>query len=397
MSQGSAEHLTIEPLSYHRALVAYLKAHEPEVWAWASAQKTRDDYQQQVRSELLRDTYRLEPDAHPDVYASLRLAMQRLGVEAPATLYQAGSQQMNASLVFVPGEIHVVLQGQILERLGEDERLALFGHEVAHYLLWLRDSGDYHVADRILCDALAARQASASHAETLRRYSLHTELFADRAGALAAQSVAAAVSTLVKVETGIANPDPAAYLRQAAEIDSGRGKRSAARTHPENVVRARALDLWWRGEPELDEWVAEKLCGPLVLNALDLPDQLRLTAMTRGFLAYFLADASVRAEPLLNQARHLFPDWRDDEPAVTPAAFREARVDASVLDYLNALMLDLSLVDADTQDAALLRTYQVARELDSVEALQTNLKRDARLGRRELDKLKKKADTVVAA
>ena len=68
-----------------------------------------------------------------------------------------------------------------------------------------------------------------------------------------------------------------------------------------------------------------------------------------------------------------------------------------MLDYLNALMLDLSLVDADTQDAALLRTYQVARELDSVEALQTNLKRDARLGRRELDKLKKKADTVVAA
>lgn len=398
MSLDTPEHLKIEPLSYHRELVDYLKQHEPDVWAWASSQKTRDEHDQQVRGELLRDTYRLEPDAHPDVYASLRLAMQRLDVDVPATLYQAGSQQMNASLVFVPGEIHVVLYGQILERLGEAERLALFGHEVAHYLLWLRSGGDFHVADRILSDALASRDACASHAESLRRYSLHTELFADRAGAVAAQSVGATVSTLVKVDTGIANPDPAAYLRQAAEIDAARNRKGAhGGTHPENFIRARALELWWNGADDLDEWVADKLCGPLTLHALDLPAQVRLQAMTRGFLAYFLAEPTLRAEPVLNLVRSMFPDWTVDDTVVTPAAFRDAQVDANVLGYLNALMLDLALVDPDTQDAALVRAYNVARELDSLESLQTQLKRDARLGKRELDKLKKKADTVVAA
>lgn len=397
MSLGSPEHLKIDPFSYHRELVGYLKEHEPDVWAWASSQKTRDEHVQQVRSELLRDTYRLEPDAHPDVYGCLRQAMQRLDLDAPATLYQAGSQQMNASLVFVPGEIHVVLQGPILERLSEEERLALFGHEVAHYLLWTCDGGDFHVADRILGDALASPQSCASHAETLRRYSLHTELYADRAGALAAQSLHAGVSTLVKMHTGIANPDPAAYLRQAAEIDAGSRSRSAGSTHPESFLRARALELWWQGADDLDPWVADKLCGTLSLTALDLPEQMKLQAMTRGFLAYFLAEPDLRTEPLLNQVRQLFPDWTLEDAQVTPAMFREAQVDAGVLDYLNALMLDMALADADTQDAALVRACRVARELDSFERLQVALKRDARLGKREMDKLKKKADTVVSA
>jgi len=397
MGLNSTSELRIDPLSYHLELVDYLKSHEPEVWAWASSQTIRDEHVEQVRANLLRDTYRLEADAHPEVYASLRLSMQRLEVDAPATLYQAGSQQMNAALVFVPGEVHVVLQGPLLERLSEDERLALFGHEVAHFALWSRNNGDFHVADRILCDALASPQASESHRETFRRYSLHTELFADRAGALAAQSVGPAVSTLVKVQTGIANPDPAAYLRQAAEIDARDRMASGGGTHPETFIRARALELWWQGAEGLEAWVAEKLCGGLSLATLDLPAQRRLQDMTRGFLAYFLSDPSLRCEPALNQVREMFPDWSLEQAQVAPEAFRDLHADASVLNYLNALMLDLALADPDTQDAALVRACVVARELGCDQALQANLKRDARLGKRELDKLKKKAETAVLA
>lgn len=55
---------------------------------------------------------------------------------------------MNATLFFLPGEVHVVLQGPVLERLQGIELLALFGHELAHYRLWSEHGGDYIVTDR---------------------------------------------------------------------------------------------------------------------------------------------------------------------------------------------------------------------------------------------------------
>lgn len=397
MDLHSADSHTLEPLSYHAHVVDYFKRHEPDVWAWAGSQKIRDEHVEQVRSHLLRDTYRMDPDSHPDVHTSLALAMQRLGVEVPATLYQAGGQASNAALVFVPGEVHLVLEGQMLERLTESERLAVFGHELAHYVLWSRDGGQFHVADRILNDALASTQCCDSHRETFRLYALHTELFADRGGALAAQALAPVVSTLVKLHTGITNPDPAAYLRQAAEIDARQASASNSVTHPETFIRARALELWWQGSEILDAWIADKLGGALALSSLDLPGQVRLQGITRGFLTHFLGAADLRSELAVNQVRLMFPDWSPDEPALLPTAIRELNPDASVLAYLNALMLDLALVDPDIRDEALVRAGQVARELDSEESLQTHLKRDARLGKRELDKLKKKIEMAVRA
>lgn len=390
MDSAFPEGRRLRPLSYHADIVAYCQRQEPEVWAWASSQKVRAEHIDEVRTHLLRDTYRLEADAHPEIHASLKLAMQRLGIALPVTLYQSGSPEMNAALVYVPGEIHLLLYGAMLERLSESERLALFGHELAHYLLWSMDDNAYLVADRILNDALAAPQAAASHRETARRYALHTELFADRGGAIAARALEPVVSTLVKVQTGISNPDAAAYLRQAAEIDSREAGVSGAQSHPETFLRARAVELWWHGREDLDAWIHSRLHGPLSLQRLDLPEQLRLQAWTRGFIAHFLSDDSVRSEAVLAQVRAMFPDWAAAEPLAGSAAFAKDEVADDVRAYLNALMMDLALLDPDTQDAALLRAGLLARELDSFEALKVNLKRDAGFGKRDLDRLNKR-------
>ena len=381
----------LEPLAYHVGVVDYLKRHEPDVWAWASSQRARDEHLQKARDSLLRDTYRLEAGAHTGIHAELQQAMQRLGIHAPATLYQAGSAQMNAALMFMPGEVHIVLEGPILERLSDTERLALFGHELAHYLLWSRDDGNFLVADRILNDALGSSQASASHHETFRRYALHTELFADRGGAIASDALEPAVNLLIKTQTGITDPDPMAYLRQATEIDARDTGASGGSTHPETFLRARALDLWWRHADELEDWLERRLCGALALPSLDLAGQSRLQAMTRGFLAFFLGDTTLRSDPVIHQVRELFPDWSADETAVPPSAFAAPGVDASVREYLNALMLDMALADDDVQDAALRRAVRTAHELGSLDPMLAALRRDARLGKREIDKLKKAA------
>lgn len=387
----------LEPLPYHLSVVEYLKLNEPDIWAWTRSQKIRAQHVEEVHAELLRHSYRLEADAHPDAHTSLRLAMERLGIDAPATIYQLGGSVMNAALRFVPGEVHILLHGPVLERLSPQELLALFGHELAHYLLWSCEDGIFYTADRILNDALADARSAVSHHETARRYFLHTELFADRGAAVAASSSEAAVALLVKVTTGIGHADASAYLRQSAEIDMRDESSSAAMTHPETFIRARALDLWWQQAEDLPGWLDRKLQGPLALQRLDLPGQLRLTELTRGFISHFLSKAALRSDAVINQVRSMFPDWTEQVPPTAIAAFDAAQVDDDVRSYLNALMLDMALVDPDVRDTALLQAARIARAMGSFDALQVNLKRDARMGKLDLDRLNKqlaKAEAV---
>jgi len=389
MESPARDWSTLAPLSYHAAIVNYLRQHEPEVWRWASARTTHEEQLESLRAMLLRDTYRIDADAHADIHAVLTTAMTRLGIEARATLYQSPRQETNASLVFVPGEIHIVLHGPLLERMSEKELLAVFGHELAHYLLWSLDDGQFLVADRILNDTLASPGASYSHRETYRRYALHTELFADRGSAVAAGGVAPAVAALVKVQTGIGSVDAAAYLRQATEIELHEASASAEYSHPETFVRARALALWWEDATNLDNWIDTRLHGPLALERLDLPGQVRLLALTRGLIAHYLDGAALASDAVLAQVRMLFPDWSDDEAPIGPEKFDSTVADDSVRNYLNALMMDLALADPDQQDSALLRAGRIAQALGSFDALQVNLRRDAGFGKREMDRYKR--------
>jgi hypothetical protein len=138
------------PLEYHENLVAYLKVEERAVWEWSQSADVRKQQADEMRDAMLRQTYRMEPESHPEVYASCHAAMETLGIQAPVTLYQAADGMMNAALCFIPGEVHLIFYGPILEKLSGEELLALMGHELAHYRLWTTDDGSFYNASRIL-------------------------------------------------------------------------------------------------------------------------------------------------------------------------------------------------------------------------------------------------------
>ena len=381
----------MNPLPYQREVVAYLKSMEPDVWAWASSLSVQEQHSDDVRAQLLRDTYRLTSADHPQVYALCEQALQRLDINAPITLYQANGTAMNATLYYLPGEVHVVLQGPVLERLQSIELLALLGHELAHYRLWSEHGGDYLAADRVLNHSAAAQSSSPSFAESARLYGLHTELYADRGAALVAQSAAAAISMLVKVHTGIAEVNPEAYLQQALELDAKAGQLSQGTSHPESFLRSQAIDMWWRQDPLLDTWLQRRLRGPLSLANLDLTGQVALTDITRGFIAHFLQLPELRSEKLTTQAQQFFPDWQADHPPVDVATLSTEHLDPSVQEYLHYVMLDLALVDDDLREQALEQAIRIAQALGSQEGLLKILNRDIKVSKRELAKLTRRA------
>ena len=407
MNTTAPDRSALTPLPYHLAIVDYLRQHEAEVWRWAGERSAGLGLEQReaLRAMLLRGTYRIEREAHADIHAALALALERLGIVAPATLYQSPGAGMNASLFYVPGEVHIVVQGTLLERLAPDELLAVLGHELAHFLLWSHGEGELLTADRILDQAAtgadAGAGASPSHRETCRRYALHTELFADRGAAVAAGGIGPAIAALVKVETGMHTVDAAAYLRQAEEIEAREAAASSASTHPETFLRARALALWWQGgagidnrvDAGLDDWLDTRLHGPLALERLDLPGQSLVAQRTRGLIAWFLAGTALASDALLAQVRTLFPDWSAAETPLEPASLQGAGLHP----YWNALLTDLALADPDQQDAALLRAGRAARLLGSFDAFETNLRRDAGMNKRELDRYKRQLDKETLA
>src|SRR6516162_487636 len=279
----------LEPLSYHVELRDYLRSQERELWNWFASAQAKADYTENLRLELLKTTYRLDPEGHPELYQGLNEAKSRLQLDIPVTLYQAqNSPQINAMLFYIPGEGHVVFSGPLLTLLNADELKSVIGHELAHYHLWQRDEGEFHITDRLIHAVANDPRAAASHENTARRYRLYTEIFADRGSLQVTGDPNPVVAGLVKIETGISQVSAASYLKQAEEIFANGNVATEGVSHPEAFIRARALALWQaRGENASSD-INKMIEGGTTLDDLDLIGQKRLAVATRQVLEQLL-------------------------------------------------------------------------------------------------------------
>lgn len=377
------------PLEYHQQLVEYIQKKETAVWNWAQSEAMRKSNADELRDSMLRQTYRMEPEGHPNIYQACHTAMAKLNIEAPVTLYQASDTTMNAALCFIPGEIHLIFYGPILERLGPDELLALMGHELAHYVLWMTDEGKFYTARRILDFALSYDGSAPSHRETARLMNLYTELFADRGAALVVNGVGPAIAILVKTMTGIATVDPAAYLRQAQELDDA-GK-SEGHSHPEVFLRAQALDRWWQQEEMLQDWIDGRLRGPLSIESLDLLRQQDLAEMTRAFLVRLSREIGVNSDPVQTQIKRLFPNLREDAAVLDLNLIARDKIDDPTRGYFIALIFDCAMADPDIRDEVMLAGAKIAKTIGADALFVAALKRDLKWTKQASDRLMAKA------
>jgi hypothetical protein len=384
------------PLPYLRDIADYLREHEPKLWTWFASQGFERERSAAVRLELLKATVRLDRETHGALYEAADVATHRLGLQAPVTLYQAGGPGANAALYYLPGEIHVVLQGAVTELEGA-ELTALMGHEIGHYRLYEEERGAYRVAEQLIGNMADDPRAEASHVRTAHLFRMYVEAYADRASLTVTGALDPVVTCLIKVGSGLRQASAGAYLAQADEIFSAAEPTTEGLTHPEMFIRARALSLWERGEARAEDELRRMLQGPLSVDSLDLLDQRRLTQLTRELVGAILAEPWMRTEAVLAHSRLYFPEIAGQDGA-TATALGEAMAAAhpSVRDYVCFVLLDFAAVDPSLEDVPLAHALRLADGLGLRDRLEELANRELRVTKKALAALRQTGAELLA-
>lgn len=400
-------------------LVNYLKTHEDDLWSWFSTETDREKQAEAVRLDLLRTTYRIDRESQKQLYEMAEAVAGTLGIDAPLTIYQAQqSPVLNATLKFVPSEIHIVLHGLLLETLDNGELKALLGHELSHYLLWTEWGSEILIAHEILLGMLNDPRGDEVHLETYRRLQLFTEVFCDRGGLLACGDLATAVQVEVKMQTGLKEVDAESYLHQAEEAASKNDDGTLDTiitegfSHPEALLRVRAIQLWnSTALPEnsenastVEQTIRRMIEGPPSLEQIDLPGQRYLTDVTRQLISEILEPAWMKSSELaMSHARLFFADINcasatspaDDAASPFNIATIIANGDETLPRYFSSILLDFVTADRDIQKSALAWATQKADAWDIAECFAEFATKELKLRKKQFRQIRTDAESLI--
>lgn len=385
----------LRPVPYHLELREALRAQEPGLWSWFASDEYSEKHAERIRVELLKSTYRLPRAGHPELYAAGGEVATLLDLDEPLTFYQAqDGGVMNAGLFFVPGELHIVLQGPILKALGDLELRALLGHELAHYKLLTQDDGAFHVMNELLEHIVSHEQAAPSHIQSALRSRRWVELYADRGSLVASGDLYASVACLVKVSTGLGTVDAAAYLGQAEEVVSQPNQESNGNTHPEAFIRALALKKWHESGSDSEPGIRSLVEGPVEVTRLDIIQQRLFTEKTRALLGEILRPGWFQTDTNMAHARQFFADF---ELGKAEFVLDAKALGESMAEYFCYVLLDFSAVDMELEEAALAHVIAVADSLGLGEQFEKLARKELKLTVKAFTDLKRRSPDIIKA
>ncbi len=384
----------LQPLPYHQKVKEHFKS-QPKTWDFFSIEKNKDGQLEQFKKELLKNTYKFDPVADNFIYDKLAIAKEKLDLQnLPVTVYQAQyTEELNATIVYLDGEAHIVFSGAITKLLGEDELLAVLAHELTHIKLYSMLDGELEVADRIITAIANNHNSEASYYETARLFRLYTEIFCDRGAYKVTENTAPVITSLVKASTGLEKINAESYLKQADEIFSAESDlKTAGISHPENFIRAKAIELWHQKKELAEEDIIKMIEGISNIDQLDIFKQQELADLTRRFLQLFLKPKWFQSTLVISQAKQYFNSFSFDENAVLDEKLIEklTNIHDSVKNYLGYVLLDFTLVDTTLEEAPAGWAFQFAEDTQLKDVFDAIVKKEMKFSDKKLQQYKQK-------
>lgn len=391
--------MILQSFKYHQKLRDHLKL-QPKTWEWFSNVKVREEQLAEFKTELLKNTYRLDRESNPEIYQKVDLAKDKLALTLDVTVYQAqNSMESNAGISYLPGEAHLVLSGPILKLLSEKELLAVIAHELSHIRFFMLEQADFEVADRVITSIANDYRSEDVYIETARLFRLYMELFCDRGALLVTEDAEAVMACLIKVNTGLDKVNVASYLKQAEEIFAAEKKAKAEHvTHPENYIRVRALNLWEKEKEKAEEEITKMIEGDIQLNSLDIFKQSKIQGLSFDIMKLMLKPKWMRSTAVISLSREYKSDFNTDDAIVITDDFLKTlgELSKSIKEYLSYVLLDFALVDPTLEEVPLGFAFQLAEDLTFKDEFNEVVKKELKLGERKLMELQKRAAKALA-
>jgi hypothetical protein len=384
----------LQSLPYHLKVKEHFKQ-QPKTWDYFSVAKNKEEQLQQFKTELLKNTYKFDAATDAFIYDKIAIAKEKLDLQQlPVTVYQAQyTDELNASIVYLNNEAHIVFSGPITKLLDEEELLAVLAHELTHIKLYSMLEGDLEVADRIITAIANNYNSEAAYFETARLFRLYTEIFCDRGAYKVVEKTAPVITSLVKASTGLDRVNAESYVKQADEIFSAENDlKTAGLSHPENFIRAKAIQLWHEKKEAAEPEIIKMIEGISDLDQLDIFRQKELAQLTRRFLQLFLKPKWFQSTMVISQAKQYFTDFLMDEKAILSEELIEtfSSIHSSVKDYLAYVLLDFALVDPTLEEIPSGWAFQFAEDAQLKDSYDAIIKKEMKFSDKKLQQYKQK-------
>jgi Zn-dependent protease with chaperone function len=181
-----------------------------------------------IRVSFMASAVKVTPKQCPDIYAKLEIACKTLGVEIPDMFLQQ-NPQVNAFTGGVEKPI-IVLHSALIERLNDEETLAVIAHEVGHihaeHVLYLTAArlmealANLSVARLVPGSEIIKLIVSMGISSALLAWARRAELSCDRAALLVTQDPHVVGRTMMKLAGGTfaSKIDYELFLEQGREF-----------------------------------------------------------------------------------------------------------------------------------------------------------------------------------
>jgi len=371
----------LTPFPFHQKLRDYFKK-QTKTWAWFSDIKTMTSQSETFKTDLLKNSYRIDQEIEPKIYEILEIAKNKLGVLIPITIYQSQHiENNNASIVILEKEAHLVMSGTLLKLLDESELLALLSHELSHISLFQTENGDFEITNRIINSISNDSSSELYYNETARIYQLYTELYCDLGAFKVCGDIQTVISTLVKINTGLDKISPESYLKQANEILSRIEAGSEGETHPEIYIRAKSLELYQESPVDYFSKIETIVNGKKDIYQLNLFSKEEVSNTTKELIDVILKPKWTQSEHNIILYKQYYQTYnRKSDAFITPEfKLNIENSKKSLKDYYSYVMLDFALCDNELKDPFLGHILDISEQIGLEENLKAILKKELSL------------------